>query len=116
MDSYRGKNEIRTFSNATHKNKMDYKSKRKTRYYKTQRETGRTLTNCSNIFLNLPSRVMKIKTKINKWDLIVLKSICTAQETIRKQKDKSQNRRKYLQTKEPTKDLSPKIYKQLVQL
>ena len=55
MDSYRGKNEIRTFSNATHKNKMDYKSKRKTRYYKTQRETGRTLTNCSNIFLNLPS-------------------------------------------------------------
>ena len=33
---------------------------------------------------------MKIKTKINTWDLIKLKSICTAQETIRKQKDNSQ--------------------------
>ena len=57
---------------------------------------------------------MKIKT--NKWDLIKLKSICTAQKTIRKQKDNSKNGRKYLQTKEPTRDLAPKIYKQLVQL
>ena len=28
-------------------------------------------------FLDPPSRVMKIKTKINKWDLIKLKSFCT---------------------------------------
>ena len=35
---------------------------------------GRTLsdTNCSKIFFDLPPRVMKIKTKINKWDLIEL--------------------------------------------
>ena len=32
----------------------------------------------SNIFLNPPPTVMKIKTKINKWDLTKLKSFCTA--------------------------------------
>ena len=49
---------------------------------------GRTVfdTNCSNIFLDPPPRVMKIKTKINKWDLIKLKSFCTAKETMNKMK------------------------------
>ena len=43
--------------------------------------------NDSNIFfLNLSPRVMKIKTKINKWDLIKLKIFCTAKETINKTK------------------------------
>ena len=31
-------------------------------------------------------RVMKIKTKLNKWNLIELKSFCTAKETINKVK------------------------------
>ena len=31
-------------------------------------------------------RVMEIKTEINKWDLIQLKSFCTAKETISKMK------------------------------
>ena len=47
---------------------------------------GRTLydINCSNIFLDPSPRIMKTKTKINKWDLIKLKSFCTAKETINK--------------------------------
>ena len=49
---------------------------------------GRTLsaTNYSNIFFDPPPRVTEIKTKVNKWDLIKLKSFCTAKETISKVK------------------------------
>ena len=37
--------------------------------------------NQSKNFYDLPPRVMEIKTKINKWDLIKLKSFCLAKET-----------------------------------
>ena len=45
---------------------------------------GKTLfdTNHSKIFTNPPPGVMKIKMNINKWDLIKLKSIYTAKETV----------------------------------
>ena len=49
---------------------------------------GRTLDdiNQSKILYDLPPRVTEIKTKVNKWDLIKLKSFCTAKETISKVK------------------------------
>ena len=40
--------------------------------------------NPSKIFFDPPPRIMKIKAKINKWNLIKLKSFCTAKETINK--------------------------------
>ena len=45
---------------------------------------GRTLNDItqSKILYNLPPRVMEIKTKAKKWDLIKHKSFCTAKETI----------------------------------
>ena len=45
---------------------------------------GRTLNdiNQSKIFYDPPPRVMEIKTKINKWDLIKLKNFCTPKEKI----------------------------------
>ena len=62
-----------------------------------EKNIGRTLddTNQSKILYDLPPRVMEIKTKVNKWDLIKLKSFCTAKETISKVKGQpSQNGRK----------------------
>ena len=49
---------------------------------------GRTLSdiNHSNILYDTPPRVMEIKAKINKWDIIKFKSFCTMQETISKEK------------------------------
>ena len=49
---------------------------------------GRTLydRNQSKIFYDLPPRVMRIKTKINKWDLIKLKSFYTVKESPNKVK------------------------------
>ena len=42
--------------------------------------------NYSRILYDPPPRVMEIKAKINKWDLIKLKSICTMKENISKVK------------------------------
>ena len=50
--------------------------------------------NHSRILYDPPPRVMEMKAKINKWDLIKLKSFCTMKETISKVKDSLQNRRK----------------------
>ena len=49
---------------------------------------GKTLSdiNHSKILYNSPPRVMEIKTKINKWNLIKLKSFYTTKETISKMK------------------------------
>ena len=58
---------------------------------------GKTLSdiNHSKIPYDPPPRVMEIKTKIIKWDLIKLKSFCTAKETTNKVKRQSQNGRKH---------------------
>ena len=67
---------------------------------------GRTLfdINHSKIFFDPPPRVMEIKTKINKWDLMKLQSFCTVKETINMTQRQPSDGRKYLQTKQLTKD------------
>ena len=59
---------------------------------------------------------MKIKPKINKWDLIKLKSFCTAKETINKTKRQPTEWEKIFANEATDNRLISKIYKQLMQL
>ena len=79
---------------------------------------GRTLggINQSKILYDPPPRVMEIKTKVNMWDLIKLKSFCTAKEIISKVKREPLEWEKIIANETTDKGLISKIYKQLVQL
>ena len=57
---------------------------------------------------------MEIETKINKWDLMKLKSFCTAKETINKMKRQPSEREKIFANEATEKGLISKIYKQLM--
>ena len=79
---------------------------------------GRTLydINHSEILFDPPPREMEIKTKVNKWDLIKLKSFCTAKETINEMKRQPSEWEKIFANEVTDKGLISKIYKQLRQL
>ena len=59
---------------------------------------------------------MEIKTQINKWDLIKLKSFCTAKETISKVERQPSEWEKIKANETTDKGLISKLYKQLKQL
>ena len=63
-----------------------------------------------------PPRVMEIKAKINKWDLIKLKSFYTTEETISMVKRQLSGWEKITANEATDKELISKIYKQLLQL
>ena len=58
---------------------------------------------------------MGIKAKVNKWDLIKLKSFCTAKKTISKVKRQPSEWEKIIANETTDKGLISKIYKQLIQ-
>ena len=73
---------------------------------------GRTLNdiNQSKILYDPPLRIKEIKTKVNKWDLIKLKSFCTAKETISKVKRQPSEWEKIIANETTDKELISKIY------
>ena len=77
---------------------------------------GKTLSdiNHSRILYDPPPRILEIKAKINKWDLI--KSFCTTKETISKVKRKPSEWEKIIANEATDKQLISKIYKQLLKL
>ena len=77
---------------------------------------GRTLSgiNHSNIFFDPSPRIMETKIKINKWELLKLKSFCTAKDTINKMKRQHTDWEKMFANDVTDKGLVSKIYKQLM--
>ena len=79
---------------------------------------GRTLfiRNRGKILYDPPPKLVEIKGKWNKGDLIKLKSFCTLEENISKVKRKPSGWEKIIANKATDKELVSKIYKQLMQL
>ena len=77
---------------------------------------GKTLSdiNHSSILYDPPPRILEIKAKINKWD--VIKSFCTAKETISKVRRQPSEWEKIIANEATDKQLISNIYKQLLQL
>ena len=72
--------------------------------------------NQSKILYDPHTRVMEIKTKVNKWGMIKLKSFCTAKQSISKVKRQPSEWEKIIANETTDKGLISKIYKQLIQL
>ena len=70
----------------------------------------------TKILYDPPPKVTEIKTKASKWDLIKLKSFCTAKETTSKVKRQPSEQEKITANETTGKGLIFKIYKQLIQL
>ena len=68
----------------------------------------------SRIFYDPPPRILEIKAKINKWDLIKLKSFCTTKETTSKVKSQPSEWEKIIANEATDKELISKISKQLL--
>ena len=79
---------------------------------------GKTLSdiNHSRILYDLAPRILEIKAKINKRDLIKLKSFCTTKETISKVERQPSEWEKIIANEATDKELISKIYKQLMKL
>ena len=83
-----------------------------------QDNIGKTLSdvNHSRILYDPLPRILEIKAKINKWDLIKLKGFCTTKETICKVKKQPSEWEKIIANEATDKELISKMYKQLMQL
>ena len=72
--------------------------------------------NHSRILYDPHPRILEIKAKINKWDLMKCKSFCTTKETTSKVKRQPSDWEKIIANEATDKGLISKIYKQLLQL
>ena len=79
---------------------------------------GKTLSDIhhSRIPYDPSPRILETKAKINKWDIIKIKSFCTTKETISKVKRQPSEWEKIIANEATDKQLISKIYTQLLQL
>ena len=79
-----------------------------------EENVGKTLSNINHN--RILYDILEIKAKINKWDLINLKSFCTTKETIRKVKRQPSEQEKIVANEATDKELISKISKELLKL
>ena len=81
-----------------------------------EENVGKTVSdiNHSRIVYDSPPRVLEIKAKINKWDLVKLKSFCITKETISKVERPPSYWEKIIANEATDKGLISKIYKKLL--
>ena len=79
---------------------------------------GKTISDISHsrILYDPPPRILEIKAKINKWDLIKIKSFCKTKEIISKVKRQPLKWEKIIASEASDKQLTSKICKQLLQI
>ena len=81
-----------------------------------EEKIGKTLSDIhhNGILYDPPSRILEIKAKINKWDLIKIKSFFTTKETISKVKRQPSEWEKIIANEATDEQLVSKICKQLL--
>ena len=119
LDSYVQKNETRSPTYATHKNKlkMDKRLKYNRNTIKVLEE-NRKISDipCSNILTDMSPKARDIKERINKWDLIKIKSFCMAKENGAKLQREPTVWENIFANDTSDKGLISKIYKELTGL
>ena len=83
-----------------------------------EEKTGNNLfdLNCSNFLLDTSPKARELKTKINYWDLMKIKSFCTAKETFNKTIRQPMKREKIFANDITNKRLVSKICKEVTKL
>ena len=122
LDSCMHINESRTHPHTMHKNKL--KMAERLQYIRQdtikllEENIGKTFSdiNLMNIFSGQSPKATEIRAKINPWDLIKLKSFCTAKETQKKTKRQLTEWEQIVSNDATDKGLISKIYKPLTQL
>ena len=82
---------------------------------KLEENRGKTLSDIhrSRILYDPSPRILEIKAKINKWDLIKIESFCTTKETISKVKRQPSELKKIIANEATDKQLISKIFQEL---
>ena len=121
LDSNMQKSETRPLSYTIHKNKfkMDKGPECETGNHQNPEEkAGKDLSDLShsNFLLDAYPKARKLKAKMNYWDLMKIKSLCTAKETINKTKRQPTEWEKIFANDISDKVPVSKIYEELTQL
>ena len=116
LDSYMQKNETHLPTNTTHKNKFKVGNSWHHKSPRGKHRQENLRYSMQQIFTDISPRARGRKERINKWDLIKIKSFCTSKENISKTKREPTIWENTFANDTSDKGLISKIYKELTWL